>query len=303
MKTVYAIGEYIIDFLGDQSYNFKAQPGGAPANVAACVSLLGGQASLISSLGNDMFKDYLINIIKKVNVDSRHISIVDKKNMLAFISLNKDKDRTFDFFQTDTANLYLDLPYISKINFKDDILHFCTVSLQNENNIKAHIEAINSIKSNKGIVSLDPNLRFNLWEDNNELKSVTLNFLKFANILKLSSEELYYLTDIKNEKDAVEKLWHDDLVVLWVTKGKDGATLYTKEKHVDVSGVKVSVVDTTGAGDAFIGSVLYKIQQINLDLSKIPFETWVEITKFANEKAAISTTFNGAISAYEKAFK
>jgi fructokinase len=302
MKTVYAIGEYIIDFLEEENYSFKAHPGGAPANVAACVSLLGGTSSLITTLGNDIFKDFLLKLIKETRVEINHVSLIDKKNMLAFVSLNKEGDRTFSFYQTDTANLYLNKLAISEINFKNDILHFCSVSLQNDNNRNSHLEAIKKVKNKKGIISFDPNLRFNLWNDVEKLKAVAKRFFKYANIIKLSLEELYFLTNITNEKEAVKKLWHDELVVLWITKGKDGASVYTKEKHANVKGIKVNVLDTTGAGDAFIGSVLYKIQELDCELTEVPFEKWIEITRFANEKAAFSTMYNGAISAYKQAF-
>ncbi|HHT66691.1 MAG TPA: carbohydrate kinase [Erysipelotrichaceae bacterium] len=302
MRRIYALGEYIIDFLNDGVCSFKAQPGGAPANVAVCVSLLGGESSLITTLGDDIFKDFLLNVLKETGVDTTHVSLINKKNMLAFVNLNEENDRIFDFYQTDTANQYLNLECVSKIDFKNDILHFCTVSLKNENNVKTHLEAINLVKKNRGIISFDPNLRFNLWEDFRRLKDISLKFIRYANIIKLSKEELLFLTAAKNERDAVQTIWHDELTIVFVTKGKDGVSIYTKDRYSTVIGKKVSVLDTTGAGDAFIGSVLYQIQTTNVELSEISFEKWIEITNFANEKAALSTTANGAISAYRKVF-
>src|SRR5690554_6397860 len=100
---LYSIGEYLIDFLSLDNKNFIANPGGAPANVAACVALLGAKSSLISSIGNDSFKDYLIDTLKSCKVLTNNISVINNKNtMLAFVKIDRNKEREFSFYRENT---------------------------------------------------------------------------------------------------------------------------------------------------------------------------------------------------------
>jgi fructokinase len=298
MKKLYAIGEYIIDFLDLGNHHFLAQPGGAPANVAVCVAQLGGASALLTTLGNDLFKNQLIDVLQAKKVDTSNIKIVNRPNMLAFVSLDDQGDRTFHFFQEKTANQYLNQEVINHILFDQDILHFCSVSLQNQNNRNVHLRAISSMQKANGIICFDPNLRFNLWKKPLELKSIVNDFLKYAHIVKLSQEELCFLTDESTESEAVKKIWHKDLHIIWVTKGKNGVSLYTRNHEAHMAGLSVKAIDTTGAGDAFIGAILYSIQKHHMNIVDFTFEKLIEITEFANKVAAHTTKRHGAISSY-----
>ncbi len=297
---LYAIGEYLIDFLSLDEINYQANPGGAPANVSACVSLLGEKSTLISSIGNDNFKEHLVSTLQSCNVDTTNISVINNKNtMLAFVKIDENNEREFSFYRDNTADLFLDINKINEISFNKDILHFCSVSLNNENNIKAHQTAINKIKEKKGFVSFDANLRFNLWNDVDRLKNISYEFMKQSDIIKLSDDELLFLTNTNNEKDALNKLNEIPFKLLFITRGKDGASSYTKESSYHNQGIKVNTVDTTGAGDAFVGAILYKIINEKLDIDNLSLKELKDITDYAVSFSALSTTINGAIPAYK----
>lgn len=283
--------------LRESNLNYKAQAGGAPANVSFVVKRLGGNTELITTLGNDYFGKYLFNLIKDEGIETKNINIIDKKTMLAFVDLDESGDREFSFYDNDTADKHL---VFNHENLEDNaIIHFCSVSLQNENNVNLHLKIVNQIRENNGIVSFDPNLRFSLWENRfDELKLVVLQFLKLSNLVKVSEEELLWITNIEDEKLAAKEILNYGVECLLVTKGNLGTTIYKNNFCLDVNGFKVDVVDTTGAGDAFIGAVLYKIQLSKTPLNELSNDELESIVRFANKIASISITKNGAIDSY-----
>lgn len=296
MYKVYSIGEVLIDFLDQGNQQFKAHAGGAPANVAVVVKKLGGMASIIGSAGKDYFGDFLKETLIKLEVCTEHLKQINHPTMLAFVVLDEKGDRSFSFYRNDTADQYLST---DNILFQNDIIHYCSVSLNNENNILAHKKAINQIKNNQGIVSFDPNLRLNLWEDKNKLKRIVKDFLSISDIVKVSEEELLYLSDCKTEDAALKYFEQYELKVLFVTRGANGSTAYTKNGVFNHPGFKVNTVDTTGAGDAFIGAILFKIQQLGLKLDMLDKIKWQDILEFASLVSATSSEKFGAIESYQ----
>jgi len=305
LSRVFAIGEALIDFIPKEKgvtlsevSTFEKAPGGAPANVASTVAKLGGTSSFIGKLGMDAFGDFLVDTLKNVNVDISHILRTEQaKTALAFVSLKHDGNRDFMFYRNPSADMLLSQEEIKSDWFnKNDILHFCSVDLIEAPVKYAHIKAINSIKAKGGIVSFDPNVRLFLWENKEECRKTILSFIPMCNILKISDEELEFITNIKDREAAIKSLFLGDVEVVIFTKGPSGSELYTKEFFASVEGNTVKAVDTTGAGDAFIGAFLYKISSENVDISSITKEKAHEFLKFANITAAISTTRKGAIS-------
>jgi len=252
MGKVICIGEALIDFMPSQSgrlqavTSFEKCPGGAPANVAACVARLGIPSVVLTMLGRDPFGDFLVESMAAAGIDISRIARTSEANTaLAFVSHSDDGDRDFLFYRNPSADMLLSPGNVPEDCFEaGDILHFCSVDLVDAPCRRAHDRAIEIAKKKGCTISFDVNLRFPLWNDAQELKETVLRYIPFADIVKVSDEELEFLGPISAPH-------------LIVTKGKNGACL----DDVFVQGFDTPAVDTTGAGDAFIGSFLAQLQQ------------------------------------------
>lgn len=305
MAKLYAIGEALIDFIPQTRdvelkdvKGFEPQVGGAPANVASCVARLGGESALITQLGQDAFGDLIEETLQKQGVDTTSISRTDEANTgLAFVSLTASGERDFAFYRKPSADMLLESSSL-KLNFQsDDILHFCSVDLIPSPMKKAHIEAIEQTEKANGTIIFDPNLRFPLWPSVDELKKTVLAFMPKAHIVKIADEELVYLTGSKDEA-SIQQLFKGNTQVIIYTEGAKGASIYTQQgKIAQHEGYKSKVQDTTGAGDAFIGAIIYQLltgQAHNQSFDYIQQNAQSMLT-FSNAVASLSTTKEGAI--------
>lgn len=306
MAKIFTIGEALIDFISEQSgvelkkvNSFQKAPGGAPANVSAVVSILGGKSCFIGKLGQDAFGDFLVETLKNAGVGTDYIFRTNKANTaLAFVSLKEDGERDFSFYRNPSADMLLEESEICSDWFKEgDILHFCSVSLIDAPVRKAHIAAIEAVKKAGGLISFDPNIRLPLWENHDEYKSIISEFIKYADILKISEDELEFITGINDEEKAMQWLLSFDIKFLLITRGSSGASAYFSGCEVDAEGFKVKAVDTTGAGDSFIGAFLYKVSSNCIDINNISCKDIKDILEFSNAVAALTTMNKGAISA------
>jgi fructokinase len=308
MGRLFSIGEVLIDFIPKEKGKalkdvqaFVRAPGGAPANVAAAVAKFGAEASIITKLGMDAFGDFLIDELQKAGVKTDKIKRTNQANTgLAFVSLREDGERDFSFYRNPSADLLLSEDEIEEHWFrKGDILHFCSVDLVESPMKQAHEKAIHLVKENGGLISFDPNVRLPLWNQAEECRQTILEFIPKAHLLKISDEELAFITGMKDEKEAIESLFTGEVKAVIYTKGANGADLYTKNSAYQSNGYKVDVQDTTGAGDAFIGGFLYKLleKEVNPDnLVDVLNEHHQELLMFANASGALTTTGKGAIS-------
>lgn len=308
MKKLCAIGEALIDFIPQQKGQrlkdvemFKRVAGGAPANVAGAVAKLGGRSKFLSKLSDDSFGDYIMETLNESGIDTMDIVRCDDfDTSLAFVSLANDGNRDFKFFRKNGA----DLQY-SPEDIKDDVLndcgfiHFCSVSLVDSPMKKAHQRLIELAIRNKVKISFDPNLRISLWNDDAGLRSTVNEFIPYADILKISDEELSFITGYDEIEKALPLLFSGRCQLLIYTLGKAGAEVYRRDgSHVFKEGYCVDVVDTTGAGDSFIGAFLYKLLEEECeDLLQISDEKLLSYLDFANAYAAYTTTKEGALAA------
>lgn len=313
MYKIMTIGEALIDFIPNEKgcklkevNGFDRVAGGAPANVCAAVSKLSGDAYFISQLGKDAFGDHIIDVLKDANVNTDYVLRTEKANTgLAFVSLKEDGNRDFSFYRNPSADMLLSEDDI-KLEWFDNcrVLHFCSVDLIEAPVKYAHRKAIEYAKQNNAIISFDPNVRLPLWKESQDCKSAIKEFLPLANIVKISDEELEFITDINDEEKALESLFVGDVKSIIYTKGKDGAWFITKtDKSIKVlksKGIKVDAIDTTGAGDSFIGSFLYQLGKENITIESLEYIDSTKVLsmlEFSNEYAADTTTKKGAIAA------
>lgn len=310
MKKLIAIGEALIDFIPEQKdcslekvKSFSPAVGGAPANVCGAFTKLGGKSAMITQLGKDAFGEKIIKELKSFGIDTDYIMKTEKANTcLAFVSLMEDGNREFSFYRNPSADMLLSPDTIKKEWFENSFaLHFCSVSLGNYPMMEAHKTAIQYALEKKAIISFDPNIRLPLWKNHETLKKRIWEFIPYAHILKISDEELEFITGCKTIKEALNYLFKGNISLIILTKGSKGAEVYTKKTAAFVKGKHVNAVDTTGAGDAFIGSFLAQLSEENqtadmlMDLSKQDLERYL---KFSNQYCSLSIMERGAIISY-----
>ena len=309
-NSLVAIGEALIDFIPDRKgcefcdvSAFSPAPGGAPANVTAAFSKLGGNARMITQLGKDPFGDMIIKTLDDSGVDTSAVSRTDKANTaLAFVSLSRNGNRTFSFYRNPSADMLLAPEQIIPDMFDDcTFLHFCSVSLGDFPMKDAHRTAILLARKSGAVISFDPNLRFMLWDDKEDLKRVVLEFMPEADILKVSDEELEFITGETDLEKALPKLLVGNVKLVIYTCGADGAYAANREGIAYAPGHEVITADTTGAGDCFIGAFLRCLELNGIkkdDLDKIPSGKLKAYLAFANACSAVSVTRKGAIPSY-----
>ena len=308
--TLIAIGEALIDFIPDKKGcefyevgSFSPATGGAPANVCGAFSKLGGKSRMITQLGRDPFGDVITRTLNEAGVDTSCISYTDEANTaLAFVSHTTDGKSTYSFYRNPSADMLFDPTDITAEMFDDCYaLHFCSVSLGDFSMKDAHRAAITIARRQGAIVSFDPNLRFMLWDDKDELKRVIWEFLPDCDIVKISDEELEFITGTSDINEALPLLFVGGVKLVILTKGKDGADCYSAAGSVSSVSTKVTAVDTTGAGDGFIGSFLWKLRTLGIgkdNLGDCPLTVLKECLDFANRFCAISVQRKGAIPSY-----
>ncbi|CAN1842539.1 Probable fructokinase-7 [Linum perenne] len=237
---------------------FKKAPGGAPANVAVGVSRLGGSSAFIGKLGDDEFGHMLDDILKQNNVDNSGVRFDPyARTALAFVTLRADGEREFLFFRHPSADMLLKESELQiDMLKKAKVFHYGSISLISEPCRSAQIAALKTVKTSGGILSYDPNLRLALWPSPEAAKEGIMSIWNEADVIKI-----VFLTggdDPNDDNVILKKLFHPNLTLLIVTEGSQGCRYYTKMQEFKgrVQGVKVKPVDTTGAGDAFVGGLL-----------------------------------------------
>lgn len=313
MNKLLAIGEALIDMIPEQTNmgiaeveKFQPIVGGAPANVCGAFVKLGGEAEMITQLGDDPFGDKIVSEFEKFKIGKHYIKRTDAANTaLAFVALKDDGNREFSFYRRPSADMLMSVEDVKEEWFKDEFaLHFCSVSLGNFPMKEAHKQAIVYAEKNGLLISFDPNLRKPLWNDERALYDTVHEFIPKAHILKISDEELEFLTGKTEIQDAKEQLFVGNVELVIYTKGSEGAECYTKRASAFVPCEKVKAIDTTGAGDGFIGSFLYQLYQNGIntmniaDVSEKQMESFLQ---FSNAFCGYSVQRKGAIASYPTA--
>ena len=310
MKKLISIGEALIDFIPmdvgrriAEVSGFRPAVGGAPANVCGAFVKLGGQAEMITQLGTDPFGDKIAEEFALYGIGSSYVKRTQKANTaLAFVALKEDGNREFSFYRKPSADMLMNPEDVQKTWFENGFaLHFCSVSLGDYPMKEAHKRAIEYALESEMLISFDPNLRRPLWSDDEALYRTVHEFIPSAHILKISDEELEFLTGKTSIQEAKDQLFVGNVKLIIYTKGADGAECYTKSAGAAAESEKVKAVDTTGAGDAFIGAFLYKLYEngVNVqNISELTEEQMTEYLAFANKFSGYSVQKPGAIASY-----
>lgn len=304
MTEVVTLGELLIDFVPTvsgvsliEAPAFKKAPGGAPANVAAGLAKLGVSVAFLGKVGDDAFGTFLKATLDKVGVNTQGLVFShEARTALAFVSLRGDGEREFMFYRHPSADM---LYTISEVDYEliksAEIFHFGSISLISDPSRSATLAALDSARENGVLVSYDPNLRLALWSNSAAAKEGMLSVWERAALIKVSADELTFLTGEKDIHRAVKALWHDHLRMMVVTLGMSGCRYFTPNFNGMVPGFEVQAVDTTGAGDGFVAGLLSGLLQHP--------KAWQDeaqlklVCHFANAVGALTTTKRGAIPA------
>lgn len=307
MSQIVALGELLIDFTPVGVNNvgvtvYERNPGGAPANVLAMAAKLGSSTAFIGKVGNDSFGHYLKSVLAHNNIDTSGLMMTDEyKTTLAFVNLDESGDRDFDFYRRQCADTML-CPKDIDSGLLDDcrLFHFGSVSLTCEPSRSATIAAAQFAREKGKYISFDPNYRPPLWNSEAEAKEEILKAIPYANILKVSEEEMVLLTGASDLEQGAAILSAMGPEYVFISRGSFGSFYYTKEYCGALPTYAVDTIDTTGAGDVFLGSILHRLlnESSFMENGLIAKETLNDIVDFANAAGSMATTKHGAIPSF-----
>ena len=303
MKKIYCIGELLIDFVAEnqgsdlsKAVEFTKKAGGAPANVACAIAKLGGSSLFVGCVGADPFGQFLEDTLKKAQVDIRHLQRSDTFTTLAFVSLADDGERDFVF----SRGADRELKYNTEIKkgFKGNMVHLgAATSLLGGPLESAYGHFYFDALTEGAFISFDPNFRLDLWKNNQAtFIKKCIPYIEKSKLCKFSLEEALLLSGETSMETACKRLHDMGTEVIVITLGGEGTYLSTGDRQKTIPSIQVTPVDTTGAGDAFIGCLLQQIaQQENPMELKEEFELLSQMVYKANIAGALTTTQYGAI--------
>jgi len=309
MNKILCIGEALMDMICTdkgkslaEGNNFLKKTGGAPTNVAAAIAALGGKVSLAAKVGNDPFGTQLIDEMNSFGVDTQ-LMLKDPNHFttLAFVSLMEDGERDFVFSRG--ADGQLSEADIEGINLDEiAVIHFGSATgflpgpLQS-----AYKNLLEKALAKNIFISFDPNYRHLLFKDNTQtFIDQSWYFLTHCNFFKVSEEEAMLLTKTDTPEAATNALLEKTTAVFTITLGKEGTLLSYNKSTSIIKSIPVKPVDTTGAGDAFVGAVLYQLSMMDKDeITRLSKLQWEHLIANANKAGARTCEYLGAMEAFK----
>ena len=292
MKTVICIGELLIDFFCTETdvtlaegVHYEKQAGGAPANVCAAIAKLGGKAKFCGKVGNDAFGDFLEQVLTDNGVDTSMLVRGNAPTTLAFVSRTADGER--DFLFNRGADEMLVVEDIDMEKLDADIIHFgSATALLSDPFRNTYMNMMKMMRSRGSFISFDPNFRMDLWKGREtEYHRLVGECVALADFVKMSEEEFaMYGQPVTSGK------WFA------VTKGKQGTWISDGVEEALIPSIPVQAVDTTGAGDAFVGALLKQLSDYPT-LNEKTFQDFKQLTRFSNIVGALVCTKIGAMTA------
>ena len=309
MKKILCIGEALIDMICtdkgkslSDGNNFLKKAGGAPTNVAAAIAALGGNVELLAKVGSDPFGRHLIDVMQEFKVSTKWV-LRDPEHFttFAFVSLMENGERDFYFNRGADSQLSVkDIAHVDLAEFS--IVHFGSATGFLPGPLQAAYQGLlQQCLQHEVFISFDPNYRHLLFHDNTQtFIDQSWNFLKSCHFFKVSDEESMLITGKATLNDAAEALLQKTSAVFAITLGKEGTMLGIKGQTIIVPSIPVKPVDTTGAGDAFVGAVLYQLRAFSLrQIQELQVERWKDILLNANKAGARTCEYMGAMEAFK----
>lgn len=314
MIDVVALGELLIDFAcldtdADGYPTMAAHPGGAPANFLAALAKFGAKTALLGKVGTDAFGKLLTATLQKAGIGtSGLVATEDTFTTLAFVTFDQHGDREFSFSRKPGADTCITFDELAlSVIDEAKIFHFGALSLTDEPARTTTYRAVEYARSKGKLITYDPNLRKPLWKDLNTAREQILWGLQQADVVKISDEEVEFLFGLGVEEGAKHILDDYGVKLVFVTCGADGCyfkNALAQGKVPSLAGIQVK--DTTGAGDIFGGSAVWKLLQYGIRPEALDAAQLRDIVRFACTSAGLSTTKSGGISSvpdYEDVLK
>ncbi|WP_273274002.1 carbohydrate kinase family protein [Maribacter polysiphoniae] len=303
MKKIFCIGELLIDFIAENQGKdlakaevFTKKAGGAPANVACAIAKLGGLSKFIGCVGRDQFGSFLLDILEDNHVD---ISLAQRSKYfttIAFVSIAEDGERDFVFSRGADKKLKYDSTI--KKSFQDNMVHFgAATALLGGDLEAAYGRYFFDALTQYAFISFDPNFRGDLWKGEEHIfVKKCMPYVQKAHLSKFSLEEAQLLSGKTDLEECCAVLHEIGTKVITITLGGEGTLLSTENSKHTIPSIPVNPVDTTGAGDAFIGCLLQQIAGLH-DPKEIleDIDLLIGMVKIANKAGALTTTNFGAI--------
>ena len=306
---VLCIGEALIDMIctdrGSRladGQNFLKKAGGAPANVAAAIAALGGQVDMAAKVGKDPFGQHLIDLLNEMGVHTKWIiQYPNSFTTFAFVSLMEDGER--DFYFNRGADGQLAISDLATINLNEySIVHFGSATGFLPGPLQAtYIDLLNKAKAAGALISFDPNYRHLLFPNNTaSFVTQSWHYIQSCDFFKLSDEEAMLITGLDTVDAAAAALRAKTNAVFAITLGKEGTLLSSNHGTEIISSIPITAIDATGAGDAFVGAVLYQlIGTTPSQLSSFSIEQWRTMITNANKAGARTCEYMGAMEAFK----
>lgn len=292
--TIWTLGDAVVDLLPRDNMQFEACAGGAPFNVAIGVARLGHDSGFIGRVGNDAFGRFLHQTLVTAQVDTKSLEFDPKRHTsTVLVSLDPDGERQFDFLVNPSADQFLSPASLP--DFGRDILHFCSLALVAPDCRATLTQAMAAMRQAGGTLSFDINLRPQMWSNETQMFDQVSDFARQSDILKMSEEELLWLTQTDDLNTACERLTGFPAHLKIITRGADGAIAFWQNHKLTLSGYHVDSIDTTGAGDAFMAGLLAALAGAGWPASTAALSTLLEQ---ASACGALATTQRGALSAF-----
>lgn len=309
MKKILCIGEALIDMIctdrGETLNNgqhFIKKPGGAPTNVAAAIAALGGEVDLLTKIGTDPFGQHLIEVMRSFGVGTRWM-LQDENHFttFAFVSLLHNGERDFYFNRGADGQLTTEEAAIMNLD-EYGLVHFGSATAFLPGPLQATYVDLLQQSLQKGLfISFDPNYRHLLYKDiRQSFVEQSWNFLRQCHFFKLSEEEALLITGCADLEKAVAFLLENTTCPFAITLGKEGTLLGYQKNAIRVESIPIDPVDTTGAGDAFVGAILYQLQQSGVTgLHESNELYWRKLVARANKAGARTCEYLGAMEAFK----
>lgn len=299
---VIALGELLIDFtqngLSEQGNGlFEANPGGAPCNVLSMLNNLGKKTSFIGKVGNDQFGKTLKKALEELGIGTENLLMDNEVHTtLALVHTFADGDRDFSFYRNPGADMMLTVDELNLDLVRDTrIFHFGTLSMTHDGIRATTKKAVETAKEAGALISFDPNLREPLWDSLDNAKEQVRWGLGKCDVLKISDNEIQWLTGEEDFTAGVKKIREEfPIPLILVSMGRDGSRAYYGDHYVEVAPfLQKNTIETTGAGDTFCACVLNYVLEHGLEA--LTDEQLKEMLTFANAAASIITTRKGAL--------
>ena len=302
MYDIVALGELLVDFTDfgvteRGNLAFEANPGGAPCNVLAMAAKQGKKTAFLGKVGEDLFGHFLAESLDQAGIcRSGLVRDTETPTTLAFVKNRSDGEREFRFYRNPGADEMLTEGEVRGDLLRDTrAFHFGSLSMTREPARSATKLAVREAKMAGAWISFDPNLRRALWKDLDEAREEMLWGCGMCDSLKVSGEELTFLTgEVSSDRGAQALLEQfPQLRLLLITHGGAGSEAYADGCHVRMPAYQVATVDTTGAGDAFCGGCLCWLLDRGTEQT-LDEESLKDMLDYANAAASLVTTRYGA---------